>query len=154
MSYRTIPLSQVSELERSPTTRRNAAFQGPSFPSTPPIGFQHFIPTQHANVTHTMQVWLLDQFGVLHDGKQPYPGAISTCKYYYSTLSLFFNLFLNVSEALSSAKIVSLNQSQKVLLCFFNTQFFDIFELLPNSQFLLFADFSICFSFHWNAQIG
>ena len=86
------PIS-VSELERSPTTRRNAAFQGPSFPSTPPIGFQHFIPTQHANVTHTMQVWLLDQFGVLHDGKQPYPGAISTCKYYYSTLSLFFNLF-------------------------------------------------------------
>lgn len=26
-----------------------------------------------------MQAWFLDQFGVLHDGKQPYPGAISTC---------------------------------------------------------------------------
>ncbi|KAK3204237.1 hypothetical protein Dsin_018283 [Dipteronia sinensis] len=25
-----------------------------------------------------VQAWLLDQFGVLHDGKQPYPGAIST----------------------------------------------------------------------------
>ncbi|XP_011014771.1 PREDICTED: uncharacterized protein LOC105118501, partial [Populus euphratica] len=24
------------------------------------------------------QAWFLDQFGVLHDGKQPYPGAIST----------------------------------------------------------------------------
>ncbi|XP_031481793.1 uncharacterized protein LOC116251582 isoform X2 [Nymphaea colorata] len=24
------------------------------------------------------KVWLLDQFGVLHDGKKPYPGAIST----------------------------------------------------------------------------
>lgn len=28
-----------------------------------------------------LQVWLLDQFGVLHDGKQPYPAAISTCMY-------------------------------------------------------------------------
>lgn len=26
-----------------------------------------------------LQVWLLDQFGVLHDGKQPYPGAIFAC---------------------------------------------------------------------------
>ncbi|KAM7489490.1 hypothetical protein LguiB_026974 [Lonicera macranthoides] len=25
-----------------------------------------------------VQAWFLDQFGVLHDGKQPYPGAIST----------------------------------------------------------------------------
>ena len=34
-----------------------------------------------------------------------------------------YSSFLNVSEAFSSAKIVSLNQSQKVLLCFFNLQF-------------------------------
>ncbi|KAF5199780.1 Had-superfamily hydrolase [Thalictrum thalictroides] len=30
--------------------------------------------------THQFKTWLLDQFGVLHDGKQPYPGAISTLK--------------------------------------------------------------------------
>ncbi|KAG7020151.1 hypothetical protein SDJN02_16833 [Cucurbita argyrosperma subsp. argyrosperma] len=24
----------------------------------------------------TVQAWFLDQFGVLHDGKQPYPGAV------------------------------------------------------------------------------
>ena len=38
-----------------------------------------------------MQVWLLDQFGVLHDGKEPYPGAISTCKYF---IFLHFPFFL------------------------------------------------------------
>ena len=27
------------------------------------------------------QAWFLDQFGVLHDGKQPYPGAITTCMF-------------------------------------------------------------------------
>lgn len=28
-----------------------------------------------------LQAWFLDQFGVLHDGKQPYPGAILTCMF-------------------------------------------------------------------------
>ncbi|KAL5997984.1 hypothetical protein ACLOJK_008918 [Asimina triloba] len=28
--------------------------------------------------TGRFKAWFLDQFGVLHDGKQPYPGAIST----------------------------------------------------------------------------
>lgn len=28
--------------------------------------------------TRRFKAWFLDQFGVLHDGKQPYPGAIST----------------------------------------------------------------------------
>lgn len=28
--------------------------------------------------SHRFKAWFLDQFGVLHDGKQPYPGAIST----------------------------------------------------------------------------
>ncbi|KAM7489952.1 hypothetical protein LguiB_027436 [Lonicera macranthoides] len=28
--------------------------------------------------TRQFKAWFLDQFGVLHDGKQPYPGAIST----------------------------------------------------------------------------
>lgn len=31
--------------------------------------------------THRFKAWFLDQFGVLHDGKQPYPGAISTLKH-------------------------------------------------------------------------
>lgn len=35
-----------------------------------------------------VQAWFLDQFGVLHDGKQPYPGAISTCM--FSSVSLAF----------------------------------------------------------------
>ncbi|KAK3001913.1 hypothetical protein RJ639_020739 [Escallonia herrerae] len=30
------------------------------------------------HVLTCVQAWFLDQFGVLHDGKQPYPGAIST----------------------------------------------------------------------------
>ncbi|CAL5391748.1 unnamed protein product [Camellia sinensis] len=35
---------------------------------------------QGSNVDGSMRgiAWFLDQFGVLHDGKQPYPGAIST----------------------------------------------------------------------------
>ncbi|KAK4747550.1 hypothetical protein SAY87_014136 [Trapa incisa] len=28
--------------------------------------------------THRFKAWFLDQFGVLHDGKQPYPGAVDT----------------------------------------------------------------------------
>ncbi|GAB4825868.1 hypothetical protein Ancab_008740 [Ancistrocladus abbreviatus] len=35
-------------------------------------GIRQLAETQH------FKAWLLDQFGVLHDGKQPYPGAIST----------------------------------------------------------------------------
>jgi hypothetical protein len=34
---------------------------------------------------------LLDQFGVLHDGKQPYPGAISTCMHIFPFSFLSFN---------------------------------------------------------------
>ncbi|KAL5703427.1 hypothetical protein ACHQM5_028519 [Ranunculus cassubicifolius] len=30
--------------------------------------------------SHQFKAWFLDQFGVLHDGKQPYPGAISAIK--------------------------------------------------------------------------
>lgn len=28
-----------------------------------------------------VQAWFLDQFGVLHDGKQPYPGAVVACAF-------------------------------------------------------------------------
>ncbi|KAG5224795.1 4-nitrophenylphosphatase [Salix suchowensis] len=40
--------------------------------------FQTFNGLQHIAKTHQFKAWFLDQFGVLHDGKQPYPGAIST----------------------------------------------------------------------------
>ncbi|KAK9665012.1 hypothetical protein RND81_14G084200 [Saponaria officinalis] len=33
---------------------------------------------QHLAETRRFKAWFLDQFGVLHDGKKPYPGAIST----------------------------------------------------------------------------
>jgi hypothetical protein len=33
-----------------------------------------------------LQAWFLDQFGVLHDGKQPYPGAILTCMFFFHLL--------------------------------------------------------------------
>lgn len=35
-------------------------------------GIQHLVGARH------FKAWFLDQFGVLHDGKQPYPGAIAT----------------------------------------------------------------------------
>ncbi|KAL3752760.1 hypothetical protein ACJRO7_000194 [Eucalyptus globulus] len=33
---------------------------------------------RHLAESRRFKAWFLDQFGVLHDGKQPYPGAIST----------------------------------------------------------------------------
>ncbi|KAK9062586.1 hypothetical protein SSX86_019774 [Deinandra increscens subsp. villosa] len=42
-------------------------------------GLQQIAETRHYKLS-LVQAWLLDQFGVLHDGKQPYPGAISTLK--------------------------------------------------------------------------
>ncbi|KAG9148546.1 hypothetical protein Leryth_023928 [Lithospermum erythrorhizon] len=40
--------------------------------------FQTLNGLHHLIQTHHFKAWFLDQFGVLHDGKQPYPGAIST----------------------------------------------------------------------------
>ncbi|GAB2265459.1 hypothetical protein Dimus_000514 [Dionaea muscipula] len=40
--------------------------------------FQSLTGIQHIAESRRFKAWLLDQFGVLHDGKQPYPGAIST----------------------------------------------------------------------------
>ncbi|XP_021912056.1 uncharacterized protein LOC110825847 isoform X1 [Carica papaya] len=40
--------------------------------------FQAFSGLQQLAETRRFKAWFLDQFGVLHDGKQPYPGAIST----------------------------------------------------------------------------
>ncbi|CAI0396929.1 unnamed protein product [Linum tenue] len=40
--------------------------------------FQVLHGLQHLAETRRFKAWFLDQFGVLHDGKQPYPGAIAT----------------------------------------------------------------------------
>ncbi|XP_058202389.1 uncharacterized protein LOC131316892 isoform X1 [Rhododendron vialii] len=40
--------------------------------------FQTLKGIQQLAETRRFKAWFLDQFGVLHDGKQPYPGAIST----------------------------------------------------------------------------
>ncbi|XP_059302818.1 uncharacterized protein LOC132054877 [Lycium ferocissimum] len=42
------------------------------------INIQTLNGIQQLAETRKFKAWFLDQFGVLHDGKQPYPGAIST----------------------------------------------------------------------------
>ncbi|KAG2409125.1 uncharacterized protein HKW66_Vig0039470 [Vigna angularis] len=46
--------------------------------SVPPLQFHTVNGLRQLAETRRFKVWLLDQFGVLHDGKQPYPAAIST----------------------------------------------------------------------------
>ncbi|KAM3337366.1 hypothetical protein P3S68_031691 [Capsicum galapagoense] len=41
------------------------------------LKFQTLSGIQHLDESRRFKAWFLDQFGVLHDGKQPYPGAIS-----------------------------------------------------------------------------
>ena len=41
------------------------------------LKFQTLSGIQHLAESRRFKAWFLDQFGVLHDGKQPYPGAIS-----------------------------------------------------------------------------
>ncbi|KAF3675043.1 putative pectinesterase PPME1 [Capsicum annuum] len=41
------------------------------------LKFQTLSGIQHLAESHRFKAWFLDQFGVLHDGKQPYPGDIS-----------------------------------------------------------------------------
>ena len=48
-----------------------------------------------ANLVMRAQAWFLDQFGVLHDGKQPYPGAISTCMFSFVTFGILISFFLS-----------------------------------------------------------
>ncbi|KAF7805303.1 glycerol-3-phosphate phosphatase isoform X1 [Senna tora] len=43
-----------------------------------PFQFQSLNGLQQLAQTRRFKAWFLDQFGVLHDGKQPYPGAIAT----------------------------------------------------------------------------
>ncbi|KAL2920820.1 Acid sugar phosphatase [Bienertia sinuspersici] len=47
--------------------------------------FQSFSGIQHLAETRRFKAWFLDQFGVFHDGKKPYPGAISTLDYLAKT---------------------------------------------------------------------
>ncbi|XP_065620069.1 uncharacterized protein LOC112040886 isoform X1 [Quercus suber] len=49
-----------------------------SVPSKEAQLFQTFTGLQHLAETRRFKAWFLDQFGVLHDGKKPYPGAILT----------------------------------------------------------------------------
>ncbi|CAN0857940.1 5'-nucleotidase YutF [Linum grandiflorum] len=49
-------------------------------PGGDPQLFQAIRGLQHLAETCRFKAWFLDQFGVLHDGKQPYPGAIATLK--------------------------------------------------------------------------
>ncbi|KAJ8749302.1 hypothetical protein K2173_018784 [Erythroxylum novogranatense] len=58
------------------TTKNNFFLKSMESPS-PPFHFQPLNGLQHILQTRRYKAWLLDQFGVLHDGKQPYPGAIS-----------------------------------------------------------------------------
>ncbi|CAM8952142.1 unnamed protein product [Rhodiola kirilowii] len=44
----------------------------------PSTEFQFLTGLQHLAESRRYKAWFLDQFGVLHDGQQPYPGAIST----------------------------------------------------------------------------
>ncbi|KAF5728771.1 Haloacid dehalogenase-like hydrolase superfamily protein isoform 1 [Tripterygium wilfordii] len=50
----------------------------PSQSGDAPRFFQTLNGLRHLAETRRFKAWFLDQFGVLHDGKQPYPGAIST----------------------------------------------------------------------------
>ncbi|KAI9074649.1 hypothetical protein K1719_042532 [Acacia pycnantha] len=49
--------------------------------NVPPFQFQSLNGLQQLAQTRRFKAWFLDQFGVLHDGKQPYPGAIATLEY-------------------------------------------------------------------------
>ncbi|KAJ0092937.1 hypothetical protein Patl1_26815 [Pistacia atlantica] len=49
-----------------------------SLQSTDPHLCQSLDGLSHLAETRRFKAWFLDQFGVLHDGKKPYPGAIST----------------------------------------------------------------------------
>lgn len=53
------------------------------------------------------QAWFLDQFGVLHDGKQPYPGAITTCMFSTVSFGILVRWFVFVNEC--SLRYLSVN---------------------------------------------
>ncbi|KAG9148549.1 hypothetical protein Leryth_023928 [Lithospermum erythrorhizon] len=66
--------------------------------------FQTLNGLHHLIQTHHFKAWFLDQFGVLHDGKQPYPGAISTCMFPFVTWS-HFNMY--ISKMICQLKVCS-----------------------------------------------
>ena len=59
------------------------------------------------------QVWLLDQFGVLHDGQKAYPGAVDAREHSHSFLDLLMQAWMNESCVLSNARQVSLFKSYR-----------------------------------------
>ncbi|KAE9452803.1 hypothetical protein C3L33_15294, partial [Rhododendron williamsianum] len=71
--------------------------------------------------TRRFKAWFLDQFGVLHDGKQPYPGAISACRFSSVSFGILVRLFqlgcfyfLTVERlATSGAKMVVISNSSR-----------------------------------------
>ncbi|KAL0358749.1 UNVERIFIED_CONTAM: hypothetical protein Sangu_0724300 [Sesamum angustifolium] len=76
-----------------------------SIPSTNPSElkpFQTINGLQHLAEARRFKAWFLDQFGVLHDGKQPYPGAITTCMFStvcFGILGLGLQVVDNVEDA-------------------------------------------------------
>lgn len=53
------------------------------------------------------QVWLLDQFGVLHDGQKAYPGAVDAREQSHSFHTLLMQPRMNLSCILSNTRQVS-----------------------------------------------
>ncbi|KAE8663104.1 pyridoxal phosphate phosphatase-like isoform X3 [Hibiscus syriacus] len=82
-------------------------------PSTEPL-FQTFNGLQQLAETRRFNAWLLDQFGVLHDGKQPYPGAISTLEKLASTgakMVIISNSSRRASTTIEKLKKLGFNPS-------------------------------------------
>lgn len=76
--------------------------------------FQTFNGLQHIAKTHQFKAWFLDQFGVLHDGKQPYPGAISTLQKLATTgakMVIISNSSRRASTTMEKMKILGFDTS-------------------------------------------
>ncbi|KAI8567106.1 hypothetical protein RHMOL_Rhmol02G0095400 [Rhododendron molle] len=69
--------SSLSPYRRNPSSEMTSRCSISSSKEVPL--FQSLKGIQQLAETRRFKAWFLDQFGVLHDGKQPYPGAISTC---------------------------------------------------------------------------
>ncbi|GKV04428.1 hypothetical protein SLEP1_g16582 [Rubroshorea leprosula] len=73
--------------------------------------FQTLTDLEQLAETCRFKAWFLDQFGVLHNGKQPYPGAISTCM--FPSRNNFF-LCLTVEKlATNGTKMVIISNSPR-----------------------------------------
>ncbi|KAL2453954.1 Haloacid dehalogenase-like hydrolase (HAD) superfamily protein [Abeliophyllum distichum] len=77
---------------------------GRSFSSMPSElkPFQSINGIQQLAETRRFKAWFLDQFGVLHDGKLPYPGAISTLEQLLATYGTKMVIISNSSRRAST----------------------------------------------------